>query len=401
MKRSQGVKLIAFQNFYMKGVSGGDIRFIEIAKRIDLNKVVFTSSLGKKLCKERGLHATYILTSKERYLRESLGHILLAYLRRITQSLLILIKLETSECILWSTSDYLPDVLPVFIYKLINRKVKWLASVYHLIPRPSKRPGGFIIPNLLSFIGQAISLPLIAKYADIVQSETVFVKDMLIERYKVFPNKILVCSGGINREIIDNLFNEEGIIYDACFLARLHKSKGIFDLVEAWRYVCNFKKDARLAIIGGGLTDMVNKLKCKIRQLGLEDNVYLLGLLSEEEKYRVLKRSRLYILPSYEEGIPITFYEAMYCGLPIITYYLPTYKEIKDYIIGVPLGNVRRLAEEIIRVLENETLAQKLGNRGRKFAKEHTWDRIANYIISQIEKLTGDNLTKCLGEGSE
>jgi hypothetical protein len=45
------LKLIAFFNSYVQGISGGDIRFIEIAKRIvqkDVKIIVVTSKLGKK-----------------------------------------------------------------------------------------------------------------------------------------------------------------------------------------------------------------------------------------------------------------------------------------------------------------------------------------------------------------
>lgn len=375
-------KLIAFLNAYTEGISGGDLRFIEIAKRISSDKVVITSLLGRKLCEKRGLHAVYILTAREGRFRK----VLLTYLKRTIRALPLPIKLRESY-ILWSTSDFFPDILPALIYKLRNRKAKWLVSVYHIIPHPLKRPGGFNIFNILSFVGQRLSLFLIAKWADMVQTENNFVRNELMRRYKMPSNKIIVYSSGINTESIDGTAPDESKVYDACFLGRLHKSKGIFDLVEAWKYVCQFKKEAQLAIIGTGSIEVLNELRYKIRRLRLEGNIRFLGFLSEEEKYQVLKRSRLYVLPSYEEGIPITFYEAMYCGLPVVTYYLPTYEDIKDYIVAVPLGDVRKLAEAIIKVLSDENLAFELSNRGKGFAKEHTWDKVADCIISRIEEL--------------
>jgi glycosyltransferase involved in cell wall biosynthesis len=379
------LKLIVFLNSYTEGISGGDFRFIQIAKRLTERGIkieIITSKLGKETCSRYGLNARYILTTNE----DKISNIVYTYFVRIIKALLLKLELKEGD-ILHSTSDVLPDVLPAFIKKLKNRRVRWFAAVYHIIPHPLKRPGGLCISNLLSFIQQRFSLFLIAKLADVVQTENFFVKNELLKSYKVPSDRVIVCPSGINTKFVDNIVSNEGKVYDACFLARLHRTKGIYDLLKAWKHVCEIKKEAQLAIVGAGSIETINELKHKIEELGLENNVHLLGFLPEEEKYKILKSSKLYVLPSYEEGIPITFYEAMYCGLPVITYYLPTYEEIKDYIVSVPLGNVKELAKTIIRVLEDENLAKKLGDKGREFAKEQTWDKVADRIISQMEKL--------------
>jgi len=57
--------LIALMNSYVNGLAGGDTRFIEVAKRTRYDKVIITSSLGKKLCEERGVNARFLLTTME------------------------------------------------------------------------------------------------------------------------------------------------------------------------------------------------------------------------------------------------------------------------------------------------------------------------------------------------
>lgn len=374
-------KLIAFLNSYTEGVSGGDIRFIEIAKRINaFDKTVITSAEGRKMCESGGLNATYVITTKETHSR----NILITYFGRILKALFLKMEIYDGD-ILYSTSDFLPDVLPAFVLKLRNGNAKWVVSVYHLIPHPLKRSGDFI-SNTLSYVTQHLSLRLV-KNADLIQTETTLLKQRLIHEYRIPSRKILAVQSGIAPEIIDSV-NWDEKVYDACFLARLHRSKGIFDLIEAWRLVCNRYENAKLAVGGSGSAEIIERLEHKIDDLKLSEKVTILGFLSTEEKYKLLKASKLYVLPSYEEGIPITFYEAMYCGLPVVTYYLPTYTEIKDYIVKVTLGNVEKLSEEVIRFLEDEDLVRMLGERGRSFAKEHTWDKVAEYIISQIERIS-------------
>jgi glycosyltransferase involved in cell wall biosynthesis len=244
------------------------------------------------------------------------------------------------------------------------------------------------LSNLFSFIAQRESLLLMAKNADIIQTETNFVKDELVSQYGFSPDKIFVCQSGINPKIID-AFSWNGIkIYDACFLARLHKSKGIFDLIDTWQHVCESKKDARLAIAGNGSAEIVNELKTRIKILHLEKNVFYLGFLSEERKYWLYRASKLYVLPSYEEGIPITFYEAMYCCLPVVTYYLPTYSDIKNYVLSVPLGDVAALGDAILRILNDAELLRTFGEKGRGFAEERTWDKVAEALLSNVLKMT-------------
>ena len=279
-----------------------------------------------------------------------------------------------------------PDTIPALFAKLKNKKAKWLISVYHFIPNPSKRPGGLALNNLLSFFSQRISLFFIARFGDVIHTETSFVKDELVKQYGIPSEKIFACQSGIDTKAIDSVQWSEGKLYDACFLARLHKSKGIYDLIEAWKYVCQTNKSAKLAIAGsGGSAELIEELKGKIRDSNLENNVFFLGFLPEENKFKLLKACKLYILPSYEEGIPITFNEAMYCGLPIITYYLPTYAEINDFIVSVAVGDVKELAFQISKMLKDTKSMQGISVRAKKQATEHTWDRVANLVFSKIK----------------
>jgi glycosyltransferase involved in cell wall biosynthesis len=387
------MNVVAFFNAHTEGVAGGDIRFIEIMERLNRKKrvslIIVTSFAGKELCVRRKLKGIYVITTKE----HSPGNVFVLYFKRIMSALSLKLNIK-KETILYSTSDFLPDVLPILILKFKNKSIgaNWVANVYHIIPHPFERPGGLTFSNLFSFVTQRISLYLIAKWSDIIFTETSFVKDKIVKQYKISAERIIVCPSGINPEVIDNFSWSRGKIYDACFLGRLHKSKGIYDLIETWKYVCKHSKDAKLAIAGNGSPEIISELKHRIKSAHLENNVFYLGFLSEEDKYKLLKASKLYVLPSHEEGIPITFCEAMYCGLPVVTYYLPTYSDIKNYIVSVPLGNVTALGNEVLRVLNDVNLFRALSEKGRGFAREHTWDKVAESILYQISKA---NIDKC------
>jgi glycosyltransferase involved in cell wall biosynthesis len=68
-------------------------------------------------------------------------------------------------------------------------------------------------------------------------------------------------------------------------------------------------------------------------------------------------------------------------------YYLPTHEEIKDCVTSVALGDVKELAEQISKMLNDKDLMSRIAERRRKEASEHTWDKVADCILSRIEVL--------------
>jgi glycosyltransferase involved in cell wall biosynthesis len=55
--------------------------------------------------------------------------------------------------------------------------------------------------------------------------------------------------------------------------------------------------------------------------------------------------------------------------------------------MSVPLGDAHSLADEILRVLEDEDLIRVLGEQGRRLVKEQTWEKVAEFTLSQILKI--------------
>ena len=61
------MKILALMNSYTQGLSGGDVRFMEIMKRMEnIDLTITTSSLGKKMCINSGLKTKFFITSNEK-----------------------------------------------------------------------------------------------------------------------------------------------------------------------------------------------------------------------------------------------------------------------------------------------------------------------------------------------
>jgi len=374
--------LVVFFNSCVSGaMAGGDVRLVQILKRIrTVEKVLVTPLSGKEMCVRNDVAATFLLTAGSAEVKS----IAVSYVLRMLRSLTYRVSLSDNDT-LFSSSDFLPDVLPAFVLKRRNPRARWVATVYHLIPPPWTRAGGFKLSNLAVYIQQAASLAIIVRWADLIQTETDSLRRTLARRYRFSPRRIIAVPSGVDRSVLEKPSDNQAV-YDACCVARLHLSKGVLDLVKAWKAVCAWKEDAVLVIAGGGLPEMVQRLAYEISSSNLENNIKVLGFVSEEKKLEILTKSRLYVLASYEEGIPITFYEAMACGAPIVTYYLPSYEEIREYIVGVPVGDIHQLAQDMLRVLRKENLRQKLRDRGRVLAEKHTWDKTTERILELLQE---------------
>ena len=273
---------------------GGSItRTINLAKKLEQkgHKIHFLTTIGGfNACKRAGLFVDYYIlpaslwSNRERvFLDRLLAYVIstLAFPVKISQ----LPKVD----VVYTDSDYFCDTIPAALYTYKFKHAKWMASTYHFIPSPSKRSGGLKLFNVLSYIGQQLSLEIITKRADLISTETNFVKSELVENHQISPTKIVVVQSGINPESIDAIKWTGAKIYDACYFGGLRRSKGIFDLIKAWENVCKQVRTAKLAIAGVSSSVSIAEVTHNIKELGLENNIDILGFVSEEEKYELFK----------------------------------------------------------------------------------------------------------------
>ncbi|HML03234.1 MAG TPA: glycosyltransferase [Candidatus Bathyarchaeia archaeon] len=374
-------RLIAFLNSYRGSISGGDIRFVEIARRMKkVEKIVITPSIGRKMLKSEGLNARYFITSKEVGSR----NILISHFERILKALFLDIEIHDGD-ILYSTSDFLPDVLPIFVLKLKNRNAKWIAMVHHRYGKPWMRKGN-TAGNWLGYFSQQISFWLIKK-----QANSIFVYDSPegAEIQKYFENaskKTFAVENGVDFKSINNE-PEQDKRYAASFAAELRESKGVLDLIRIWRVVCEEQKEFELVIAGSGEKRLENKMKDLIKDFGLTDNLTMLGYVPHNDIFKILKMSKLFVFPSFEEGWGIAICEAMACGLPVVAWDLPVYRGIfPKGMIRIPPGNINEFAYEILNLLKNETFYDRISKDAFKTASKYDWDKIAERELELLKE---------------
>lgn len=377
--------IIFFANGHTKKnqISGGDVRFREIAKRLNqFEKYIVTSKFGHNIYLKENINAKYILISNDT--KEK--NIILLYLQRTFKSLFLDVTLSKND-ILYSISDLLPNIVPAFILKSKYKKVNWVQIIHHLYKNPFKREGNSFLINLLGYLSQKLSFILIKRKADLIIVVNPIVKKELI-KIGFNEKKINVNYNGIDLKKINNIRPSKNNNYDCVFLGRLNASKGIFDLIEIWMDFTKKHTEVTLAMIGGGNNKLEQELKKLVKKCNLEKNIHILGYLDDEEAFGILKSSKIFVFPSHEEGFGISILEAMTCGLPVVAYDLSTYKSIYgNNILKVPIGDFKQFAENILKLLNEKQIRDDIGLKGQEFIQKYDWDEIAEEELKILQNM--------------
>ncbi len=360
-------------------LSGGTVRLIEIMKRISIEKdvklYVLSSEGVSNTFKKNKIKANYIIISSTIKHTKSYTKLLIDSLFRITKVCFVLPPAR--NCIVYAGSDFLWDVFPAFIWKLKNKNVKWIQLIFHLIP--SNR--------LISHYAQKFSFFFIKRFADLVIVDNYLLKEELVAQGFDAKN-IEVNPPGINTGYFKDIKSVKEKSYDSCFLGRLHPSKGIFDLIDIWKLILKKKQNAKLAIIGGGNKRLEDELKKKIMDANLEHNIAIMGYLEDDKAFEILKSSKVFISPSHEEGFGIAILEGMACGLPVVAWDLPVYREVfPKGIIRVPTGNIEEFAWSILDLLEDSKLYGRISKEAREMSLRYDWDKIVKRELELIDNL--------------
>ena len=153
------------------------------------------------------------------------------------------------------------------------------------------------------------------------------------------------------------------------FLGRLAAAKGLYDLLEALAGVRAAVPDVRL--VCGGEGDRAGVVRYAER-LGIADAVTFVGSVGPSGKRALLEAAAAFVLPSYDEALPVTLIEAMSAGVPPIVSPVGGIPEVvQDGVSGflVAPGDKSGLERRLKRLLLDRPLAERLGAAARESAR--------------------------------
>ncbi len=156
------------------------------------------------------------------------------------------------------------------------------------------------------------------------------------------------------------------------FMGRIGERKGVYDLIETLhRHRDTLGSQYVLTLGGDGET---KKLLALVEQYQLQQQVKFLGFVTGTEKERQLREADVYILPSYNEGLPISILEAMSFGMPIISTNVGGIPEVvlpHQNGILVEAGNQQAIYEAIKFFIDQPNKVEAYGRHSYDLVAQH------------------------------
>ena len=232
---------------------------------------------------------------------------------------------------------------------------------------------------------------LLAKWTDVLITVSNLNKKKIIDLNIAHENKIKNIYSGIDLSLFTNKRNDDfrkelNLENDHLLLGsvgRLSDQKDPITMIEAFGIISKPFPNAHLALVGDG--KLKGKILEKIDKLKLNGKVHLTG--NKNNPWSVYHSMDLFIMSSIYEGLGRSITEALSCGVPVVCTDVEGVPEIvRDNITGilVPPKDANKLADGIIRTLNDMETAKKMAEEGRRFVKDN-FD--VNKMVNDIDSL--------------
>lgn len=313
---------------------GGDTHFYQMARaaqKAGWRLHFFGGHALKHHLREQGIVAEQSLTDRRMMppIRPAtLGgqfRLLWDYVKRFTRTVVQLGQIERGD-VVYAVTDFWFDVWPLLLCRA-RRKIMILGmdapTLGEIIrcSRPDVPP--LRLNSLYYWASQFLSLRL---FRFCRNKQLLYVHPMMKPRLLALGYReaeLTYVSNGMDLELADAT-PPQPKQFDVVWIGRFHRQKGIADLVTTLAHLQAEFPDFRAVLIG----QLERELKPQLADLGLLDCVTFAGLVSDAEKFRLFKASRVMLMPSTYESWGIVIAEALACGVPVVAYDLTAYRPV-------------------------------------------------------------------------
>ena len=208
---------------------------------------------------------------------------------------------------------------------------------------------------------------------------------------------------------LDPWFAENKVIVT---VGAFRHEKGYWHLLKALSLAKSKDAGIKLLHIGPDYREHGKNTEKLIRDLGLEEDVVLLGF--QENPYKYCAKSKAFVLSSVSEGFPNALVEAMACGIPVIAadcktgpreilmnvsdrevidsfqfadhgILVPTLNLVENYDPRVIEKGEEILAEAIYHLLNDQPLAEAYSAKAEQRAADFSYEKCREQMIQILE----------------
>jgi len=282
---------------------------------------------------------------------------------------------------------------------MIPKSVKSIIMIHDLIallfPQNHNFKAGFI---------EKLTLKAAINKADQIISVSNNTKQDLISHFQLKPRQVEVVYPAVSNDYhplnkpLKAWMEEENLPKQFfLFVGTLEPRKNIETLLKAHAKLIDpnkKKKDQLHLVIIGARGWKFSKIFSTLNELQTAEYVHFKGYIKEEDLVKYYNSAIALVFPSLYEGFGLPVLEAMQSGCPVITSKVSSLPEVVDKAgILVDPNNIEELANSMKKIYDEHDLRMKCIVEGLKRAKEFSWHKSAEKILSIINGLDGKNPT--------
>jgi glycosyltransferase involved in cell wall biosynthesis len=272
------------------------------------------------------------------------------------------------------------NVRPFLSPKFVNGKKPILALIHQISPEQ------FLLelPFPLSYLGRYyLEKKWLSHYKDI---HTVTVSDSSRRDLKELGFKrISVIPEGLSVGPRDNLGQKE-ISPTLVFIGRLKKHKLPHHALFAFLLVKKKVPNVKMWVIGEGY--MRKKLETQFKVEGIT----FFGHVNSEQKYDLLSRAHLVMVPAIREGWALVVTESNAMGTPVIAYDVPGLRDsVRNGYTGIIVkeNSPEGLSTSAIELLRDYNTLKEYSLNCLSFSKQFSWDITAGIFENKVRTVLG------------
>ncbi len=255
-------------------------------------------------------------------------------------------------------------IFPIVVAKLCRKKVIVM-------------PGGSGVKTLLikkdpfsRFLSLVVQLNLLFIDELVLYSTRLFPRDFLekhIHKIKIAHEHFVDFTKFMKKKKITERDNVIG------YLGRLSVEKGVLNFIHSIPLIVNNKNnDVKFRICGKG--ELIVQIEEFLKIESLNNYVRIVDWISHDDVMPFLNEIKLFVLPSYTEGLPNVILEAMSCGTPVLATKVGAVPElIRDNETGFLLNSNDpvHIAAKINQLLSNSRLLEEVSKNATKWVRKN------------------------------
>jgi len=195
-------------------------------------------------------------------------------------------------------------------------------------------------------------------------------------------NSLVISGSGINTKEFPFFERDEKKELTFLFAARLVKSKGFNEFVEAGQILTAKYPETKFVVAGKLDFENPETISEKTYQSLKDSRIEFLGEVAYEEMNNLYKKTTIFVLPSYREGLPKAALEAAATGMPLILTNVPGCREcVVDNVNGFLIRekDSNDLVAKMEKIILNPEIIRPMSMSSRKIIEK----RFSLHLISQ------------------